>query len=61
MKNFARREFMASRLWQPVFLKQNKQTHQGILVWNKNIRLHTLYKKHMYKEGKETKNGKIGE
>ena len=35
--------------------------HQGILVWNKNKRLHTRYKKHVYKERKETTYGEIGE
>ena len=37
------------------------KTRQGILVWNKNIRLYTLYKKHVYKEEKETEHGNIGE
>ena len=37
------------------------KTHQGILVWSKNIRLHILYKKHDYKERKETTHVKIGE
>ena len=37
------------------------KTHQGILAWNRNIRLHTLYKKHVYKERKETTHEKIGE
>ena len=35
--------------------------HQGILVWNKNKRLHTRYKKHVHKERKETTHVKIGE
>ena len=30
-------------------------------MWNKNIRLHTIYKKHEYKERKETTHGEIGE
>ena len=37
------------------------KTHQDILVWNRNNRLHTLYKKHVYKERKETTHGEIGE
>ena len=37
------------------------KTHQGILVWNRNNRLHTLYKKHVHKERKEITHGKIGE
>ena len=37
------------------------KTHQGILVWNRNIRLHTRYKKHVHKVRKETKRVKIGE
>ena len=37
------------------------KTHQGILVWNRNIRLHTKYKKHVQKERKETTHVKIGE
>ena len=38
-----------------------KRTHQGISVWNRNNRLHTLYKKHVYKDRKETTHGEIGE
>ena len=37
------------------------KTHQGILVWNRNIRLHTFNKKHVYKEREETTHGEIGE
>ena len=37
------------------------KSHQVILVWNRNIRLHSINKKHVYKERKETTNGKIGE
>ena len=37
------------------------KTHYGILVWNKNKRLHALNKKHVYKERKETTHGEIGE
>ena len=37
------------------------KTHQGILVWIRNNRLHTLNKKHVYKDRKETTHGKIGE
>ena len=37
------------------------KTHQGILVWNINNKLHTLDKKHVYKERKETTHVKIGE
>ena len=37
------------------------KTHHGILVWNRNNRLHTLYKKHVYKDRKETAHGEIGE
>ena len=37
------------------------KTHQNIFVWNRNKRLHTLYKKHVYKERKETTHGEIGE
>ena len=37
------------------------KTHQGILVWNRNIRLHTLNKKYVHKEKKETIHVKIGE
>ena len=36
------------------------KTYQGILVWNRNIRLHTK-KKHVYKERKETTHGEISE
>ena len=37
------------------------KTHHSILVWNRNNRLHTTYKKHVYKEWKETTHGEIGE
>ena len=37
------------------------KTHHSILVWNRNNRLHTINKKHVYKEGKETTHVKIGE
>ena len=37
------------------------KTHKGILVWNRNIKLHTRYKKHVHKEKKETTHVKIGE
>ena len=37
------------------------KTHQGILVWNRNIRLHTSNKKHVYKERKETTHVEVGE
>ena len=37
------------------------KTHQDILMWNKNNRLHTKNKKHVYKKRKETTHGKIGE
>ena len=37
------------------------KTYQGILVWNRNNRLHILYKKHVYKDRKETTHGEIGE
>ena len=53
-------------LWQEDFVNLYfwntlNKTHQGILVWNKNIRLHTLNKKYVYKERKETTYGEIGE
>ena len=37
------------------------KTHQGILVWSRNNRLHTINKKHVYKDKKETTHVKIGE
>ena len=48
------------RFWQPVFLKHLKKIHQDILVWNRNKRLHTINKKYVYKERKETTHGEIG-
>ena len=30
-------------------------------MWDRNIRLHTVNKKHMHKERKETTRGEIGE
>ena len=37
------------------------KTHQGIFVWNRNNRLHTINKKHVYKERKETTHERVGE
>ena len=37
------------------------KTYHGILMWNRNKRLHTNNKKHMYKERKETTHVEIGE
>ena len=37
------------------------KTYHSILVWNRNKRLHTNNKKHMYKERKETTHVEIGE
>ena len=37
------------------------KTHYGILVWNRNKRLHTNNKNHVHKERKETTHVKIGE
>ena len=53
-------------LWQVGFDKLYfwntlNKTHQDILVWNKNSRLHTINKKHVYKGKKETTNIEVGE
>ena len=53
-------------LWQEdfdnlYFWNTLNKTHQGIFEWNRNIRLHTIYNKHVYKERKETTHGEIGE
>ena len=61
LENFARREFMASRLWQLVFLKHFKQNSSRLFVWNKNNRFHISYKNHVYKERKKTTHARIGE
>ena len=37
------------------------KTHHGILVWNKNKRLHTINKKHVHKKRKKTTHEAIGE
>ena len=37
------------------------KTHHGILVWSKNKRFHTIDKKHVHKERKETTHEEIGE
>ena len=37
------------------------KTHQGIFVWNRNNKLHTNNKKHVYKERKETTHERLGE
>ena len=36
------------------------KNHHGILVWNKNKILHTINKKHVHKERKETTHEEIG-
>ena len=43
------------------FWKTLNKTHQGILVWDKNKMLHTINKKHVHKERKETTHEEIGE
>ena len=53
-------------LWQEdfdnlYFWNSLNKTHHGILVWNRNNRLHIINKKHVYKERKETTHGGIGE
>ena len=37
------------------------KTHQDIFLWNRNNRLHTRNKKHVYKERKETTHVRVGE
>ena len=37
------------------------KTHHGIFVWNRNNRLHTNNKKHVYKERKETTHERVDE
>ena len=37
------------------------KTHQEIFVWNRNNRLHTNNKKHVYKERKEPTHERVGE
>ena len=37
------------------------KTHQGIFVWNGNIRLHTCNMKHVHKERKEITHVRVGE
>ena len=53
-------------LWQEdfdnlYFWNTLNKTYHGILGWNRNKRLHTIYKKYVDKERKETKQDKIGE
>ena len=53
-------------LWQEdfdnlYFWNTLNKTHQNILMWNRNIRLHTRYKNHVYKEIKETTHERVGE
>ena len=53
-------------LWQEnfdnlYFWNTLNKTHHGILVWNKNKRFHTINKKHVHKERKETTHEEIGE
>ena len=43
------------------FWNSLNKTHHDILVWNRNKRLHTIYKKHMHKKRKETTHEEIGE
>ena len=37
------------------------RTHQGIFVWNRNNRLHTSNKKHVWRDRKETTHVEVGE
>ena len=58
--------FQEESLWQVdfanlYFWNTLNKTHHGILVWNRNNRLHTFYKKQVHKERKETTHVKIGE
>ena len=53
-------------LWQEdfdnlYFWNTLNKTYQGMFVWNRNNRLHTCNKKHVYKERKETTYVKVGE
>ena len=53
-------------LWQEdfdnlYFWNTLNKTHQGILVWNRNNRLHTRNKRHVHKERKETTHVRVGE
>ena len=43
------------------FLNTLNKTHQGIFVLNRNNRLHTINKKHVYKERKETTHERVSE
>ena len=59
-------KILQESLWQVdfdnlYFWNTLNKTHHGILVWNRNNRLHTINKKHVYKERKETSHVKIGE
>ena len=53
----SRKNLQEESSWEEDFDK----THQGILVWNRNKRLHTKYKKHVHKERKEITHVEIGE
>ena len=52
---------MASRLWQPVFLKYFKQNSSRHLSVKQKYKIAYINKKHVYKERKETTHGEIGE
>ena len=43
------------------FWKTLNKTYQGIFVWNRNNRLHTSNKKHVYKGRKKTTHERVGE
>ena len=50
------------RLWQPIFLKHFKQySSRHLSVKHKYKRLHTINKKHVHKERKETTHEEMGE
>ena len=62
----SRKTLQEESLWQVdfdnlCFWNTLNKTHQGILLWNRNNRLHTSNKKHVFKDRKETTHLKVGE
>ena len=53
---------MASRLFNNLYFWNTlNKTHQDIFVWNRNNRLRTNNKNHVYKERKETTHVRVDE
>ena len=62
LENFCKKRFHGKKDFDNLYFWNTlNKTHHGILVWNRNNRLHTINKKYVYKKRKETTHGEIGE